>query len=78
MAERLLWKVAEEVRADWKHVSPHAEPYLEAMGTLQSVKDPYYADSGVSVVLYFLSNATAWQGVVARRVKAELREMVKA
>jgi hypothetical protein len=35
----------------------------------------YGYDTGKSVVLYFLSNATSWRGEVARRVKAELKSM---
>ena len=55
-----------------------AVPYLEAMLTLNSIIDPYYNDSGTSIVAYFLSNATTWKGQVAREVKVELNKRLKA
>ena len=72
---RPLYKIASEIRKAWTKVSPYAEPYLEAMQSLDSINDNYYFDSGKSVVLYFLSNASTWRGEDARRIKAELKEM---
>ena len=74
---RPLYEVAREIRKDWKNVWFGAKPYLDAMGQMQSVNDMYGMDSGVSVVLYFLSNATTWRGETARRIKKELKQMVK-
>jgi hypothetical protein len=73
---RSLYAIAREIRGDWKNVNYAAEPYLDAMGALDSIDDPYYADSGKSVVRYFLANAGTWRGDVARRVKAELKGML--
>ena len=72
---RLLSEIAAEIRKDWKNVNYAAKPYLDAMSTMGSIKENFYFDSGVSVVLYFLSNANSWRGDVARRVKAELKAM---
>ena len=72
---RPLYEIAREIRKTWTKVSPYAEPYLEAMQSLDSINDNYYFDSGKSVVLYFLSNASTWRGEDARRIKAELKEM---
>lgn len=69
--------IADEVRKTWVNVSPYARPYLDAMGCLDSVQDNFYCDSGRSVVLYFLSNAQAWRGPDARRIKAELNGLIK-
>jgi len=74
---RPLYEIASEIRKDWKNVYFGAVPYLEAMETLNSIEDDYIFDSGLSVVLYFLSNATSWRGETARRVKAELKSMSK-
>lgn len=74
---RPLYEIAREIRKAWTKVSPYAEPYLEAMESLNSINDNYYYDSGKSVVLYFLGNATTWRGEDARRIKAELKEMLK-
>lgn len=77
MADRPLYKIAVEIRDNWENVNYAAEPYLEAMEALNSVHDNYYCDSGKSVVLYFLANASSWRGDVARRIKAELKALVK-
>jgi len=75
MTTRPLNVIAREIRNDWKNVYFGAVPYLEAMQTLDSIDDNYMFDSGKSVVIYFLSNATTWKGETARRVKAELKKM---
>lgn len=74
---RPLYEIAREVRSDWKNVNYAAKPYLDAMGTLDSINEKYVFDSGASIVLYFLSNANSWRGEVAKRVKAELKGMAK-
>lgn len=74
---RPLYEIAREVRKDWKKVNYGAVPYLDAMSSMESANDNYGADSGKSVVLYFLSNATTWRGEVAKRVKLELKSLVK-
>lgn len=78
---RPLAQIAKEIDEDWSAkgngVNYAARPYLDAMYNLNSINDNYYADSGKSIVLYFLSNAGSWRGEVARRVKAELKAMAK-
>lgn len=82
---RLISDIAAEAYADMKAVKgksvgqgfPAAYPYLDAMLDLNSIKDSYGHDSAKSIVLYFLSNASSWRGDVARRIKAELKELVK-
>ncbi len=78
---RHLHEIAGEIQADWskqgKGVNYAAKPYLEAMATLHSIEDDYLADSGRSVVAYFLANASSWRGETAKRVKAELNKMLK-
>jgi hypothetical protein len=72
---RSLSIIAREIKADWKNVYFGAVPYLGAMAQLDSINDNYGADSAKSVVLYFLSNAAAWRGDTAKRVKAELKQI---
>jgi hypothetical protein len=74
---RSLSDIASEIRKDWKPVDYGAKPYLDAMSGMDSVNDSYGADSGRSVVLYFLSNASKWKGPKAKEIKAELKKMVK-
>ena len=74
---RPLNQIASEIALDWPRPGFAAVPYLRALATLRSMDDRYGADSARTVVAYFLSNATQWRGPVARRIKAELREMLK-
>jgi len=77
MTTRPLYDIAREIENDWKRPYFGAIPYIAAMASLDSINDDYGADSGKSVVLYFLSNATTWRGETARRVKAELKALAK-
>jgi hypothetical protein len=74
---RPLYEIAREIRRTWKSVNYAAAPYLAAMSELNSLNDTYICDSAQSVVLYFLSNAASWRGPEAKRIKAELKEMLK-
>jgi len=74
---RSLREIASEIRKDWENPYFGAKPYLQAMLTLEDIRQPYGYDSGESIVRYFLSNATSWRGETARRVKAELKEMLR-
>jgi hypothetical protein len=70
-----LWKKPNGESA----VNYAATPYLSAMVSLDSVNDNYGADSGKSVVLYFLVNAGSFgkkYGEEAVAVKNALKAMV--
>ena len=72
---RSISTIAREIRADWNNPYFGAVPYLSAMQSLDSITDNYYEDSGKSVVLYFLANASTWKGEKARAIKAELKKL---
>ena len=76
---RKLYEIAHEIRKDWgtANINFAAAPYLNAMGDLQSINENYFQDSGQEIVLRFLCNAGSWRGEVARRIKLELKSMVK-
>ena len=75
---RPLHVIAREIRRDWgPKLNYAAKPYLKAMQSLDTIRENFYQDSAASVVRYFLANATTWKGDVARRVKAELKAMLK-
>ncbi|HOT87914.1 MAG TPA: hypothetical protein PLC59_04655 [Bacteroidales bacterium] len=71
-------EIAALVNKYWLKVHFAAEPYLDAMYSLNSINDSYGYDSGKSIVLYFLSNASTWKGGVAREVKKELLKRCKS
>ena len=75
---RPIHEIAREIRRDWPRPYFGAVPYLNAMVLLDHITDAYGADSGRSIVLYFLSNAATWKGETARRIKAELKSILKA
>ena len=71
-------EIARLISKDWKNVYFGAKPYLKAMFDLESIRDNYGMDSGTSVVLYFLANASGWRGPVAKAIKAELNKRAKS
>lgn len=73
---RSISAIAEEIKAEWPKVYFGAVPYLAAMRDLDGINDSYGADDARSIVIYFLSNATTWRGEAAKRIKAELKQMV--
>ena len=75
---RSLSQIASEITKDWKPVNYAAKPYLDAMQTLDTMKDSYGMDSARSIVAYFLSNSSTWRGEVAKAIKKELNAMLKA
>ena len=82
---RSVREIANEIERDWtaqkgsklKSHEVYARPYLSAMHSLVSIQDDYYADSGYSVVAYFLANAQTWRGPIARQIKLELKQLLK-
>ena len=78
LTELPLYKIAGMIKADWKKVNYAAKPYLDAMSTLESMESMYHHDTAYSVVSYFLCNASAWRGEIAKSVKAELNRRLKS
>jgi uncharacterized protein YjaZ len=74
---RPLHQIASEIYQTWDNVHYAAKPYLSAMSSMTTIKQDYGYDSGYSIVAYFLSNAASWRGDDARRLKAELKGMMK-
>lgn len=74
---RSLRTIATEITKEWNPVNYAAKPYLLAMSALDKITDQYGMDSAYSIVQYFLSNASTWRGEAARRIKAELKQMLK-
>lgn len=74
---RTISEIALEIEQKWKNISIYAQPYVNAMKWLNTIHDNFGYDSGRSIVLYFLSNSNVWRGEDARRIKAELKELLK-
>lgn len=74
---RPIYKIAIDIRADWKKIHFAARPYLDAMFQMDSIDRSFGYDSGKEIVLYFLSNASSWRGPVAKKIKEELKALCK-
>jgi hypothetical protein len=74
---RTLNTIARDISRDWTKPYFGAVPYLDAMRSLQTIRDKYYYDDAESVVRYFLANATSWKGETARAIKSELKTLLK-
>jgi len=78
MTARPIYTIANDIANDWgEKVNFAAMPYLQAMLQIRSVDEMYGMDSAESIIIYFLSNATTYRGDTARRLKNELREILK-
>jgi hypothetical protein len=77
--KRTFAEIAREIKQTWKNVYFGAEPYLQAMATidLSDKNAPYMLETAEDIVIYFLANATYWRGEDAKRIKAELKSMIK-
>lgn len=74
---RPIKEIAAEIVEDWGgKVNYAAVPYLEAMMTIDNIRDMYGYDRAEDIVRYFLGNAVTWRGQKARDIKAELRALL--
>lgn len=78
-AKRTFAEIACEIKAVWSKPYFGAVPYIDAMMEIDSSDKnaPYLFETAKDIVPYFLANATTWRGEDARRIKAELKEMIK-
>ena len=77
--KRTFAEIAREIKQTWKNVYFGAVPYLQAMLIIDSSDKSacYLMEDAETIVLYFLANATYWRGEDAKRIKAELKSMIK-
>ena len=77
---RSLGEIALEIERECgdKRWYVYAEAYVTPMKSLNTITDQYYADSADNIVRYALANLGSWRGETARRVKAELQELLKS
>lgn len=76
MNNRPINVIAIEVLSNWYPVNFAALPYLRAMLSLRTIDDYYGLDNARTIINYFLANAQTWRGECARRIKAELKDLV--
>lgn len=74
---RSLHNIADDIVKTWPKVYFGAVPYVRAMRHIETVNDKFDHETGRDIVLYFLVNAKTWRGEDARRIKAELKGLLK-
>lgn len=77
MQHRPIFEIAAEISKDWRKPYFGAVPYLQAMHCLVDHTSRYGMDDYKGIILYFLANASSWRGDTAKRIKAELKEIIK-
>lgn len=76
--KRTFKRIAQDIKSTWLNVYFGAIPYLEALLELDT-SDPnerYLFDTAGDIARYFLANAQTFRGADARRLKAELKELI--
>ena len=78
-SHRTFSQIVKEIRKVWKNIYFGAEPYLQALSQVHSSDKnaPYLFETAKDQVVYLLANMTTFRGEDARRIKAELKEMIK-
>ncbi len=74
---RPLYVIAYDIRRNWPRPHFAAIPYIFALRHLNTISDNYGADTALSCIAYFLANASTWRGPEARRIKSELKDILK-
>jgi hypothetical protein len=76
---RTLKEIAKDIKKHWKPLPYTVANYVLAMTELTSLSDKvkFDIDDGRAVVTKFLLYAQNWRGEEARRIKNELKQMLK-
>lgn len=74
---RPIKEIAKDIQKAWKNPSPYALAYLNPMLTLNSIEDNYFLDDAERIVLCFLEEAKTFRGEEARKLKQELKDLLK-
>jgi hypothetical protein len=77
MPHRPLNEIAAEIAADWTARHGAAQPYIDAMRELRTADQRTGIETGSDMIQGFLINAQTWRGEVARRVKLELKAILR-
>lgn len=77
MEHRPIYEIAADISRNWPKPAYNALPYLGAMHMLVGKNSKYGYEDADGIIRYFLSNAATWKGPDAKRIKAELRAIVK-
>lgn len=74
---RPIFEIAEEIVKDWRKPYFGAVPYIHAMHSLVDLDSRYLAEDAEGILRYFLVNSGTWRGETAKRIKAEIKSILK-
>lgn len=75
---RPLYEIGAEIKRDWgRRMNGAAAPYVDGLCEVNGPTDRWALETGADAIQGFLNNAQTWRGEVARRVKAELKEILQ-
>jgi hypothetical protein len=74
---RPISEIASDIKRSWSRPYFGAVPYLNAMLSLGSASDSCGHDDARSIMNYFLCNASTFRGPDAKRLKDELKTILK-
>jgi hypothetical protein len=74
---RSLATIAQEINELWSKQHYGAIMPIIAMENMVTTRDHYRSISGKDAIQLFLANASSWRGDDAKRIKAELKHMLK-
>lgn len=79
MNKRTFRQIAKDIKKAWPKVYFDAEPYLEALLELNTTNPEalYYCDRAKEIAEYFLANAQTFRGEEAKRLKEELKALIR-
>lgn len=73
---RPIDEIVRDIHTHWERPYFAAVPYLNAMSRLKTKECRYGQESGGSIIVYFLSNASTFRGEYARQLKQELKDII--
>lgn len=71
------WEFGNEIKINWEFPSGYAIPYIDALCRLGDWNSHYVHEHAFGIAARFLVNASTWKGDVAKRVKSELKKILK-
>lgn len=76
---RTFREIALEIKVLWKNPQYEAAPYLDALMWLDTTDKNaiYIVEKAKDIVAYLLCSLTYFRGADARRIKQELKDMIK-
>lgn len=77
--KRTFQQIAKDIKSTWMNVYFGAVPYLEALLMLDTTDQEtlYGIEKAGDIARYFLANAQTFRGADARRLKEELKTLIK-